>query len=157
MRIAMEKSGFVLAVKRLRLQRSNNIRYLIFVLIVRLSFCFHGSWRNSQFIFLTSALWTLLIDVLVSRRFSCQETRMGSEPCIHSVSRWISIWILYYLESRCPKQGLLRTILTLSNWFFHNNLGCEVDLLQDLFFSDLNFAKKAILNWKEMMCGRRRI
>jgi hypothetical protein len=68
MRIAMEKSGLVLAVKKLRVQRSNNIRYLIFVLIVRLSFCFHGSWRNAQFISLTSALWNLLIEVPVSRK-----------------------------------------------------------------------------------------
>jgi hypothetical protein len=50
------KSGLVLAVKKLRLQRSNNIRYLIFVLFVRLPFCFHGSWRKAQFIFLTNAL-----------------------------------------------------------------------------------------------------
>jgi hypothetical protein len=69
MRIAMEKSGLVLAVKKLRLQRSNNIRYLIFVLFVRLSFCFHGSWRKAEFIFLTNALWNLLIEVSVSRRF----------------------------------------------------------------------------------------
>jgi len=118
MRIAMEKSGLVLAVKKLHLQRSNNIRCLIFVLFVRLSFRFHGSWRKAQFIFLTNAVWNLLIEVSVSRRFSCQETRMGSEPCIHSVGHWISIWILYYLESRCPKQGLLRPILTFSNDLF---------------------------------------